>query len=133
MKISTGFEELDRLLALLPTTVARKMVREVARPAMKGMKKQIQKAAPVKSGRLKKSIGLKAMKRSRKFIGVRVTTDSKNGSPFYASFSELGTGEAKDRKKIRWMYRAYLRKRKRTNLIFAKKLGKAIVKWAKDG
>ena len=94
--ILTGDKRLNRQLAALTTNEAKKIIREAARPAMKRLLPRIKAATPYKTGKLRKSIKVTAIKRSRKRFGVRIGTGKRDerqwaGDTFYGAFIEFGT------------------------------------------
>lgn len=82
--------KLDRLSKKDSRAVVRKAARKAAKPVMQ----QARANAPVKTGALKKSIKVRAIKRSRTRIGVRISTTGLEsvfqGKQFYGAFQEYG-------------------------------------------
>ena len=83
-----GFEELKSKLKQLPDKVKgreiEKIMRRVARPSLLAARQQ----APVKSGKLKKAIGIRRIRyRDAAYAGVKVAPSKK---AFYAHFVEYG-------------------------------------------
>ncbi|MEX1040191.1 MAG: HK97-gp10 family putative phage morphogenesis protein [Pirellulaceae bacterium] len=89
----TGDKEIDAILTGLPARIQKAAMRKTMRPAMKIIEKEAKRLAPVETGDLKKSIKVKAMKRSRKHIGIHVIVSDGffKGDQFYAAFHEFGT------------------------------------------
>lgn len=89
-----GADELKRALLELPRVVARKVVRQAAREAGRPIEAQAKREAPDDTGTLKRSIKLRAIKRTRKLIGVtiRTGTPTELGNPVarYAGAQEYG-------------------------------------------
>lgn len=89
-----GADELRRALLELPRVVARKVVRQAAREAGRPIQKQAKREAPDDTGTLKASIKLRAIKRTKKLIGVtiRTGTPTELGNPIarYAGVQEYG-------------------------------------------
>lgn len=79
----TGDAAVNRKLARLRTTEAKKVLRKAARPAMKPVLNQIRSAARAfkRTGQLAKSIKLRALPRSRKRFGVRIIAKTKYAAP----------------------------------------------------
>lgn len=104
--VLTGDDKLNRRLAALQTADAKKAMRTAARLAMKRLLPRIKAATPHRTGRLRRSIRLKALTRSRKQIGVKIGTGKNDrqfsGKSFYGSFIEFGKrvgGKLEQRKK----------------------------------
>lgn len=92
--VLTGDVKLNIALANLANKLQRKFVRQAARYALKTVVKTARQLAPKKTGRLRKSIKVKSIKRSRSRIGSRVTTGAADnqftGESFYGAFIEFG-------------------------------------------
>ena len=83
---------LKKLKGLLPK-VRRKVISKAAKTAMRPVLSAAKSNAPTKSGRLRKSLRLRALKRNRKGkIGVTVSTSAKwfAGDEYYGAFQEFG-------------------------------------------
>ena len=99
--IITGSKELNRRLNALGGEKAkqfhRKAIREAARPVLQEAKA----TAPVKSGALRDSLTIRALKKSRTSSGVRVTQKSGfyKGKTFYGGFLEFGWMPGKRQRK----------------------------------
>lgn len=96
MKVTiSGDKALLKALGNLPKIVAKKALRQAMRPAMKIVQDSAKKNAPVDTGLTRKSIKVRAMKRSTKFIGIDVLIGEGDykGKTFYASFVEYGTSK----------------------------------------
>ncbi len=96
--VITGHKETDRALREYTPKVQKAIERKAVRRAAKPVADCAKKYAPVKTGALRDSIKVKALKRSRKNkgrVGVRVvTSDSDNlfqGKQYYGGFLEFGT------------------------------------------
>lgn len=89
-----GDTELREKLRELTNAEARKAVQGATRESAKIIAAQVKSNAPVKSGSLRRSIKVRAIRRSRKRIGMRITTWSGDnlyqGKQFYAAFQEFG-------------------------------------------
>jgi HK97 gp10 family phage protein len=87
-----GLGKLTRQLRKLEPKNARKAIRKAARAAAKPVQIKAKDLAPVDTGLLRKEIKVRAVKRSRQRIGVRVTIGNRNfvGDTFYGGFQEFG-------------------------------------------
>lgn len=97
MKISmiiTGDERLNRKLAELKGPKAKAIIRKAARTALRPVQSAVKREAPRRTGRLAKSVKIKAFTRSRSRIGAKVTTAADDnlysGRTFYGGFQEFG-------------------------------------------
>jgi HK97 gp10 family phage protein len=127
----TGDKALDRKLKKLGKD-SKKAVRKASRPALKPVLQESRELAPVRTGALKKSIKIRALKRSRVWTGSRVTTAlGKGQNQFYGGFQEYGTKRGV--KARRFMGQAAERKRQQAMGIYKRELGKQIVELAKKG
>ncbi len=94
--VLTGDKSLNRKLARLAGKDAKKVVRKAIRPALKPVQQQARNNAKAfkQTGRLGKSIKIRAIKRSRARIGARVTTGDSTGdftgNAYYGAFIEYG-------------------------------------------
>lgn len=92
--VLTGVRRLDRKLKRLGSKEAKKLVTKAAREAVKPILLTARRYAPKDTGRLQKSIKVRALKRKKGRFGVRVTTgESDNqfrGRTFYGAFAEYG-------------------------------------------
>lgn len=95
--ILTGSDDLRRKLAGLKDKDVKAAVRKGTRAGAKLMAAETRKAAPSKSGLLRKSIKVRALKRSRKRIGHMVAVKLPDGAVKvpYAGFVEFGTKRMK--------------------------------------
>jgi len=78
---------------MLPTAMRNKIIRQETRRAMKEVLLPAAKSqTPKKTGALRKSIKIRAIKRSRKSSGVRLAASDRDfvGDMFYAGFIEYG-------------------------------------------
>ena len=76
-----GEEELFKKLRTLRKTMQKKIVRQAQRPAFKIVEQTAKAIVPVETGRLRRSIKTRAVKRSRKRFGVMVRTDVPYAAP----------------------------------------------------
>jgi len=86
----SGEKELIRSLDSLEPKVAKKIVRQALRPAMKEIITNAKGRAPVDSGALKKSLVTRAARRSRRNIGVLGIVRAERKANYYAAPVELG-------------------------------------------
>lgn len=86
-------QDLLRKLANMPAKIAKKILREESRRAAKDhLLAHARSLTPNRSGLLRRSIKVVAMKRSRVAVGVRVAMTSKKWTKqFYGGFVEYGT------------------------------------------
>lgn len=97
----------DRVLAAklrgLTDSQAKKAILGACRESIKVIQKEAKTLAPKRTGALQRSIKVRAIARSRKRIGVRVTTAKTDnmyaGKTFYAAFQEFGWKTGKRRQK----------------------------------
>ena len=96
--ILSGVPELDRKLKLLAANMANKITRGALRTAGKQLLEKTKAAAPVDTGRLRKGLKLKALKRSRTRSGVMIQTPSREAlgikpgdKSYYPAAVEFGT------------------------------------------
>ena len=79
---------------MLTSKQAKEAIRKAARPALQPTLAAARSYAPRKTGRLKRSIKIRAISRSRTRVGARVTTakgdNQFKGKTFYAGFQEWG-------------------------------------------
>lgn len=106
-----GLEEVERALRMLPAAAAKKAIRQALRIGGKMVLAQAKQNVPVASGALKKSLKVRAGKRTRKnVISIRVATadDWFKGDTFYGAFIEFGTVRIKAQ---HYVQRAYDQKK----------------------
>lgn len=91
--VITGIEEVDRKLGNFEVNVQRKALRKATREAAKVVLDEAKRLAPVASGALKRSLRVRALKRSRVKQGHQVQTGEGffKGETFYGGFQEYGT------------------------------------------
>lgn len=103
-----GDRALLRTLKSLEKKIARKVCRKAARAAAKIAQRELKTAIPIgpkkkghKPGNLRRSIKVRATKKSRRWVGavVQISRRDKDADGFYAPFLEFGTGFAKTWKK----------------------------------
>ena len=92
--IVTGTEELNVKLAKLAGKDAKAAIRKASRVALKPVAEAAKSNAPRKTGRLARSVKVKAITRSRSRVGSRVTTSGDgnafSGETYYGGFQEYG-------------------------------------------
>jgi len=102
--ITTGFAEVDNLLATLEVKLQRKAIRKGTRAGAKVVLPKAKARVPVDSGFLESTLtvrvanrvldenggGARRLKRGKEF-GHQVTHKTGTGNPFYAHFPEFGT------------------------------------------
>lgn len=88
-------QKLQRKLQHLGNKAFKAALRKATREGAKVVKPVARSLAPVATGALKNSLKVKAFKRSRKWIGAKLTTNDKDnlftGEQFYGAFLEYGT------------------------------------------
>jgi HK97 gp10 family phage protein len=116
-----GVDPVKAAFKMLPKTMARKVVRQAMRAAMKTVAQETKANAPVDSGLTRRAVKTKAAKRSKKTFGVNVEIGEGNykGETFYAAFVEYGTFKLRPR---RFMFKAYKTTRDRARKIANKGL-----------
>ncbi len=92
----TGDKQLEKVFDQFEVNLRKKIARKAIRKAAKPVRDTAIARAPVDTGLLKKSIKVRAMKRSRKnkhTVAVRVVTGEGffKGEAFYGGFLEYGT------------------------------------------
>jgi HK97 gp10 family phage protein len=123
VRVGRVFNQLNRLEPKLKAKIGRKAARKVAKETVY---KTAREKVPVKSGDLKKSIKVRALKRSRKNkhkVGARVVTGPGffKGEQYYGGFVEYGTrrmaaqpfmrpAAIENRKRVPRMLRAEIKK-----------------------
>jgi len=88
----TGGKQITKRLNALEPKVRNKIIRKATRAAARPIASAVKRRAPVLSGMLKKSVKIRALKRSRKAKGIRVMTGkiAFQGDEFYGGFVEFG-------------------------------------------
>lgn len=129
--VLSGFRRLDKKLKKMVAKDAKKAIRQATRPALKPVLQESKQTVPVKSGQLKKSLKIRALPRSRRFFGSRVTSgagkNQKLGNAFYGAFIELGTKRIKARE---FMKNAANKKKKQVFRLYKEELKQVIRKIA---
>jgi HK97 gp10 family phage protein len=94
-----GADDILKALKQLEPKFAKKAVRKAMRVGLKPILTTARANAPVKSGKIKKAIKIRAAKRKRNRVGVRIKIGEENfvGKGFYGAFQEFGwkTGSRK--------------------------------------
>lgn len=122
--VLTGSDELNRKLARLKSKDAKKAIRKASRAALRPVLEAVKAKAPKRSGKLRRSLKIRALPRSRSRVGARVTTGGKArqfaGETFYGGFQEYGwkSGNRKNPGK-RFMKQSASAKKQRALSIYA--------------
>jgi len=101
-----GLKELQVKLRTMPTRIANQLQRTAVRKAAHVVANKAKELVPVKTGALRKSIKVKALKRSRRNrgrVGARVVTgkDLFKGDTYYGGMVEFGTKRMRARPFLR--------------------------------
>lgn len=135
--ILTGDKALDRNLHQLEAKLQRKVFNRAGREAVKPIAAKARQNAPKDTGRLRKSIKVRATKRSRRGVGIKVTTGDRSGDfggkGYYGAFLEYGhkrgkrsrgvkNARALSEKKLVHNHGWFLRRRQRAQVRAAKAL-----------
>lgn len=90
----TGSDRLNRKLLELTSTQAKAAIRSAARPALQPTLQAARALCPARNGKLRRSIKIRAIRRSRTRVGMRLTTSGSDsaftGKTFYGGFIEWG-------------------------------------------
>lgn len=114
--IVTGDKEVTRALNALGSTRARAIHGKAMRLAAKVVLAHAQATVPVRSGAYRRSLTVRALPRSRKYQGARVTQrpiryrGGKRAKVFYGAFLELGWKSGGTRRRISAEWRDGTRK-----------------------
>ncbi|MDK1104035.1 MAG: HK97 gp10 family phage protein [Actinomycetota bacterium] len=103
----TGLEELLKALGSLPKKVARQAIRKPLREGAKIVLAEAKRNVPKgKTGNLKRSLKVRAGKRKKGTISIRVVTSEGwfKGDTFYGAFVEYGTHKMEARNYVRNAY-----------------------------
>jgi HK97 gp10 family phage protein len=89
--------KIERMLLRLPKGIRNKILRQELRKGAKTLVPPSKSATPVETGKLRRSVKVRAVKRSRKSVGVLVGYNDKAyaGDTFYGSFLEWGWRQGK--------------------------------------
>jgi HK97 gp10 family phage protein len=91
--VLTGDSALNAKLNELTSKQAKEAIRKAARPALQGTLAAARSLAPKRTGRMAKNIKIRAIKRSRSRVGMRVTLSKEGdytGKAFYGAFNNYG-------------------------------------------
>lgn len=122
----TGAKEIVKELQNLEKKLAKKLIRQEMRKAIKITAEETKVQAPVDEGDLAKAVKVRAAKGKRGTIGVRVVIDEKSfPDQFYGSFVEFGTSRQEPNP---FMRRAYDLTAQRVADTFTRGLWEAIKK-----
>ena len=101
----TGDKEIDRMFAQVIPREAFKVLRKATRAVTKEMADDAKKRTPKKTGRLRKSIKVRALKKRRGSVGHRLIHDPKEfeGSDvkYYGFATEYGTAHIRPQPALR--------------------------------
>lgn len=119
---SKSKKSINRAIKQIGDKDAKKAVRKATRASAKVFAKELKKNAPVDTGELKKSIKVRAAKRSRKYIGVNATVGLDTDA-FYGNFIEFGAKGPRgwhkgDLQAKPWIVPSYDNKRKEAERAF---------------
>jgi HK97 gp10 family phage protein len=89
--------KINRMLIALPKRIRNKILREELRKGAKTLLPASKAATPARTGKLRRSVKVRAVKRSRKSVGVLVGYNDKAyaGDTFYGAFLEWGWKQGK--------------------------------------
>ena len=116
MKLSFSIKGADRVarkfraLEKLAKKDQKKCIRKGARAGAKIIQKQAKQNAPKDKGELRKSIKVRSLKRSRRWVGARVVTDVRHAWPV-----EAGTEKVEAKK---YMEKAQTSKKEQAKKVF---------------
>ncbi len=91
--VITGIKEIDRAFKQLEPKLARKVIRQSIRAALKPVASEVKADSPVATGLLRSAIKVRAGKRARNSISLVVIIGEGDfkGETFYGAFQEYGT------------------------------------------
>lgn len=128
-----GDKKLSRKLARLPVAMQRKVVRPSLRAGAKPMLASAKQNCPVKTGKLKKSLKLRALKARRGNFGVMVRTGTREdlGIPadakgYYPIAVEFGHGGPQPAPAHPYIRPAFDTNKERAKRIIAREIGMRI-------
>ena len=90
----TGVKELDSILTSMPSTLTKKVLQRAAKIAAKPMVADMKSRAPKRTGKLRKSIGVKLLKSKQDNLRAVVLVGVRRGRKFkshHAHLVEFGT------------------------------------------
>lgn len=123
--VITGVKALDRRLKNIDAKLGKKFVRQGVRRALKPVQLAAKQFAPDDTGALERSIKIRALKRSRRRFGARVSSDgSRIEGQYYGGFQEWGTRYVTGQL---FMHNAARVKRRQAANIFRRYVGRQIV------
>lgn len=91
--VLTGVKAIDKALKQLTPALAKKAIRQGMRVALKPVQSEVKRRAPVRTGRTRKAVKIRAGKSRKKgSINLKVVIGKGDftGDQFYASFQEFG-------------------------------------------
>lgn len=120
-----GLKELNRALELLPEEVQRRIAGRALLQGGKVVQAAVAANAPVKTGKLHKSIIIKSARLHGAAVSRQVGTAS---FAFYGKFSEFGTSRQAPRP---WFTPAFLASQNEATKVIIEELAKGIMRYAK--
>lgn len=126
-----GDRELIEKLEGLPPRLTKKLTTSAMRKAAKPILDEAKRIVPVRTGTLRKSIRIRALKRSRRRFGVQVITGEGffKGKTFYGGMVEYGTSRQAAQP---FMRPAAKRKVGEVRRVFNEELAKALNEIARE-
>ena len=134
MVVLTGDKALNRMLRSLSGKDGKKAIRKATRPALKVVQAEAKALAPRATGALARAIRVRALPRSRRRVGARVTIGAGEftGETFYGGFQEWGwKAGGRQIAGKRFLRNAADNKRREAMAIYRRRLKFEIVKLAK--
>lgn len=141
--VVTGDKKLNRKLQTLKGPLQKKAVRQASRESLKAhLLPATKRAAPRRSGRLQRAVKVRALPRSRKALGARITVGNQSfqGETFYAGFIEYGRKTGKrgsaGRRQVPpndFMRRTAKRKKQAVLADYKRRMRQKIVELARQG
>jgi HK97 gp10 family phage protein len=129
--IVTGIKEIDRTLRRLEPKIAKKLIRQSMRAALKPVRAAVIASAPVgETGQLRKAVKLKAGPRRKGVIelDVQIGAGSFKGETYYGAMVELGT---KKQQAQHYMREAFEKTAPAAKALGIELIGKGILQEAK--
>lgn len=112
--VLTGSDSLNRKLLELTSAQAKAAIRSAARPALQPTLQAARALCPARDGKLRRSIKIRAIRRSRTRVGMRLTTSGSDnafsGQTFYGGFIEWGWKTGSRRNHLEAATRRFARK-----------------------
>jgi HK97 gp10 family phage protein len=119
-------KRLERTLLSLPKKIARKVISPASKTTAKIAQAAIKQDTPVLTGELRRSLAVRAIKKSRRYVGFNVRfSRRKNADGFHAPFIELGTKHIEAR---HFQEKAFNRARRRMKTRFRREFYRNLAK-----